>query len=786
VRDGLGVLLWRHWGLLASCVAISLLGGAAYTLLTTPVFQATSTLRFELEELNLPQLVQQLSTENRVSTEIEVLQGRTAAEVVIDSLGLRAKILEPRRARAAALFSVLRVAPDADTATLVFQRAVGRAFSIHPAGRPDFATMARPGQPVTVGGLTLQVRAEALETPLWRVRVVSREAALREFRAALTVFRPVRDADLLAIQFRASDSIQAAAGANLLAYHVIAGRQGVQRARIASTVAYLSDQLDTLGRRLRARERALSGYRQRVGAVDLEEQARSEVGRLVRIEAERGSLEAERQALEALLVQSAQDTGPAPSRRLISFPTLFRNQAAASLLASLAEVENQRSQLAIRRTEADPDLQVLDARIRSLDAQLRGIAETYLAGLRNQIAGLDNVSRTFGTRLERLPEHAVQTARLEREIHVDQELYTLFQTRLKEAEITAVVADPAVRVVDRAVVPERPVKPKPLVNMTLALLVGTLLGGAASLGREWTDRSVRSRKHALLATGVPVLGAVPRLDKGLRGVLRGARSRRRLSPPGAAAHPTFRRAGGSRLSARLVTRPETPLAYTEAFNQLHATLSLHETQAPRVVVVTSSLPGEGKTLTAVNLALTVAARGPRVLLIDADLRLGRVHEVLGCTRSPGFAEFLNGQVRLEEATRLIPVADGGTLLAMPCGKPLSHTGHLLAVERIREILGTLSTQFDLVLIDSPPVNLLADATVLGSVADAVLVVVRAGYTSVDALRFAVGQLASVRANVIGTLLNDIDLRRHGYDDGSYRYIAEVARYYSAAESRELD
>ena len=100
------------------------------------------------------------------------------------------------------------------------------------------------------------------------------------------------------------------------------------------------------------------------------------------------------------------------------------------------------------------------------------------------------------------------------------------------------------------------------------------------------------------------------------------------------------------------------------------------------------------------------------------------------------------------------------------------------IERVRELLEAVAPQFDLVLIDSPPVNLLADAAVLGSVADAVVLVVRAGHTRTEALRFAMDQLTAARAPVIGTLLNDIDLRRHTDDDGSYRYLTEVERYYA--------
>ncbi len=266
--------------------------------------------------------------------------------------------------------------------------------------------------------------------------------------------------------------------------------------------------------------------------------------------------------------------------------------------------------------------------------------------------------------------------------------------------------------------------------------------------------------------------------------LPGRRWRKRTLPPvvgrasrsdGIVGPGSGREAAG--IAALLVSRPDAPASYAEAFNQLHANLVLAYREQPlKVLVFTSPLPGEGKTLSAINFALTVATRGLRVVLIDADMRRGLVSSVFGCSRQPGFAELLAGKARFEDGARSIRVGESNTLVILPSGALLKTPVRVLAIERVREVLQAIAPRYDLVVIDSPPVNLLADAALLGTAADAVLLVVRAGRTQIEALRYAMDQLTAARAPVIGTLLNDIDLRRNASDDGAYRYLAGAEVY----------
>jgi capsular exopolysaccharide synthesis family protein len=794
-QSAIGAVLPRHKLLIALCILAAVALGAAYTLYSRPVYEAESVVRFEVERLDLPQLVQLPSTANLITTEIEVLRGRSAAVAVIDSLGLRAQLVEPKRALRSDFFSAVKVSAAADSSTLVLR---SRADSVFVVSRPDDAAplaLARIGDTTTVAGVRFVLSAAARNVPELQLRVDLEEQAIERFQDGLRIARPTREADLIAIRTRSGDPEEAAAMANLLAHNIIAGRQAFRRGRTDVAATFLQEQSESLRQQLRAAEDELRRYREREHVVDAPQQSRSQVARLANLQAELAVIRAERDAFATLVQQLRSDTsgstetGQAASRRLMAFPSLLRNQSASVLLEELAEVETRRSELLIRRVPTDSDVQVLTARIREIETQLQGVAESFLQSLSNQVESLEGEARLFATQLDAMPEKELQAARLEREARVLNDLWVLVQTRLKEAELTGAVADPTVRIVDVAAAPIRPIRPRPMVNIALSLMAGMLIGVGAALAREHGDQSVRSRADALAAAGLPVLGAIPRVaQRGFASLPWRRHESERLLLSGNGGAVPDRPLGSKRertaatISSLLVTRPTASTAQVESFNQLYANLALtHREQPLKVVVFTSPLPAEGKTLSAVNFALTGASRGLRVLLIDADLRAGVVNRVLGVRRTPGLAEVLSGTARMDEAMRRVVVGENTTLTVVASGALPKAPARILAVEKVHELLRDVTPAFDFVVIDTPPVNLLADAALLGSAADGVILVVRAGHTQTNDLRYAMEQLEATRAPVLGTVLNDVDLRHNARDDGAYRYLLDAERYHVGAD-----
>jgi len=349
----------------------------------------------------------------------------------------------------------------------------------------------------------------------------------------------------------------------------------------------------------------------------------------------------------------------------------------------------------------------------------------------------------------------------------------MLQTRLKEAEVAVAARDPSVRIVDAAIPPIRPVWPKPVVNTLAALVCGLLLGLATAFSREYMDRAIRTRMDVRGSTGLPVIGLIPRIPRkgdevALIAKPKGHRHHR---------HPAL----------PLIVQVEKPAApigmalsistkaggIVEAYGVLQTNIAFSRDDAPaKTLVFTSPFSGDGKTTTVVNLGLSLAQRGIRGLLIDADVRRGVLHSVFGGAREPGLSEVLKGVTGFENARRTVSVGQRGTLDYLPTGKLSPSDEGLVASDAMRNLLARVREEYDVVIVDTPPVNIITDAAVLAANADGVVLIARAGVTAAPALSYAVEQLRHVRAHVLGVVLNDIDLQHDAVYDSTYKYFRD--------------
>lgn len=343
------------------------------------------------------------------------------------------------------------------------------------------------------------------------------------------------------------------------------------------------------------------------------------------------------------------------------------------------------------------------------------------------------------------------------------ETYNAMVKRIEEIEVNMAVGtkEDNIFVIEKARVPVKPVKPQKRVAVALACLIGLVLGGGVCYFIEYLDTTVKDKDEIEGILGAPVLGYIPALT-------------------GKNVSEQFRK-GTVPIELYTVQNDRSPLA--EAFRSVRTALSFAAVgKGMRRIQVTSSGPAEGKTLTSVNLAISLARAEKSVLLIDADMRKPRVHKIFGFNPSVGLSNLLAAD-DLKDAQRAIHVVAGIPKLRVLCSGVIPpNPSELLGSAAMARLLEGLGRYFDAIVIDTPPVVNVTDAVVLSKLVDGTIMVVRAFSTQRNMLETAKEQLAQANAKVIGFVLNNVSVPSRGYSYNSYYYYKQSGYY--ATETQE--
>lgn len=321
-------------------------------------------------------------------------------------------------------------------------------------------------------------------------------------------------------------------------------------------------------------------------------------------------------------------------------------------------------------------------------------------------------------------------------------------SRLREQQLTNI------RIVDRALPPGRPFKPSASRNLASALLVGTVMGVGLALFLSYLDRSLRSADQVETYLQLPALGAIPYSGSGGK-------------PRGWPLGPKSPLAPGSAKSIELQPHREPRSAIAEAYRAFRTALLFSRAGGVKIVAVTSVLPQEGKSATAVNLAIVLAQLGRRVLLVDADLHRSKIHQILEVPNRAGLVSILAEGV---EPSRVIVKSSITGVFVVPAGPETPNPSGLLSSDDMRRFLELASANFDHVIVDTPPVLATSDVLVFGQYTDGVVLCVRAGQTPRDQVRRVRDKLLRGGVPILGVLLSGLDLGSNYYGGDEYRYL----------------
>lgn len=769
LRRGWATIARSAW-IIVVCVGLAVAAGVVAARRVEPLYQAETTVRIdEPRPTGMTNAYFGPDYQQLLATSTEIITSRNLALEVVDSLGLRLAVLQPQRTPRSALVRWAVVDSDAPEAEYRFTRTTG-GYEVRRFPGDEILGTFSDTMPIALPGLQLQLSPEGRLEERMQFVLVPRLIVANGLRGALEVAQPNRDANVLRIIFRGTDPELTREIPNAIARRFVQRKMDLERVSARGTVTYLQAQLGSLDGQLAGAESEIRDYLLREGITTPEDQAQYFFSEINELKSAAATLRGIREQL-APAIAGPRATDSLTRRRemlerILSTDAFSDARIAESEVDRLGLLVDERTQLLNRRMATDPDVRALDRRIDAIQDVIEDRARRFLGSVNSQIVVLEARVASLEEARKRIPEQQLTFQRLERNRRVLEDLSMMVQSRLKEAEITAAVQDSTAQVLDEAAGAPMVISQSKTIIFSVALLAGLVVGLSIAFLRDWLDTTIRSEADLAAVTGVAVVGIIPNLQQQARtGAYRlgpplavgaaGMGSGKELPPPGRDAH--------------------TPAA--EAYRSLRTNLNyLTPPKAPRVIVVTSALPGDGKTTTAVNLAVTLAHQGQRVILIDAETRRGTVHDVFGIAPSPGFFDLMYGQASPGECIRRVAMESGGTIDVLPLGSaPSVNPADLLVAQRLQPLFERLRQQYDYVLLDTPPLNLFTDSALIGAQADALLLVARADKTDRDELRFAVAQLRNVQVNLAGAILNDVEFRRGARYRSGYGYYYDYGK-----------
>ena len=692
------VIYWRaiakrKWAILAFALAISAIA-AVMVNLQTPIYRSTATLLIEQNKAKIAPTEEVYASvgdsREHFQTQAEILKARALAVRLVDTLDLsKHKDFDPRQAK-----------------------------------------------PSWTDNLKKQL-GFASEAPQWSEEALQKATVDRLL--GHTTIEPVRLSQLIRVHFESSDPLVAAEMANAIAENYIEADAEARDEMNMRASEWLGGRLGGLKKNLEDSERALQQYREKARLIETKGLAQSGATRQIEDQLTRLSAARNRRfAAEHAYAQVKDAKG-----QLEILPVVMRNPLVQRLKEVESEAEKKVMDLSNKHGPEHPRMVQAQAELKQARQNTRREVENVVASLRNEyeIARVNEqaleagVSQAKGA-VQSINRKEFELAALERAVATNRQIYDLFLNRFRETRASRdMQANAVARISDEARASQYPVKPKKEQVVSIALVIGLLVGALVALLLERLDNTLKSADDVEEKLGQPMLTTLPLLH------------------------------GDEAKSVGRHYLEDPKSVFSEAIRTARTGVLLSAADTPQVtVLVTSSVPGEGKTAVAVNVALA-QAQTKRVLLIDADLRRPSVSEKLGLDpKKPGLTNLLSGSATFAECLQRV---EGTSLYAISTGPVPVNPLELILSRRFEALIKALAGTCDFLVIDSPPVHLVSDALVLSKMVTGVMFVVKADSTPYPLARRCIRALSEVDAKLFGITLNQLDFKRAERYYGAY-------------------
>ena len=744
LRDLLRVLL-LHWKAIAAATLLVVFATYSASRRAIPRYQSDASVQVNSKKNYLERLddirVEEMSLRtDPVLSEALVLSTQALALTVTDNLGLRIQFDDPEILRNAVIYDV-----QVDTLTRP------DSFELDIKGPRGYDVRDSHGQVIATGsydvpavgpGWTFKVRQDDGQPYKARFTVLPRVEAADLVRGGIA-FSVEPNTNIVNVSYTGTDPSQVPdiLNASLDALRNYGADQIRQVA--ANRLEFIQSRVDEARTRYMTSLAQVQAYQESQHTTDLSAEEVSLINTIQDLDRDKQGKTLDLETLQGILRPNG-DVTIETLNGLAAVPGISANPALTFQIQTLLKLYDDRRTLVAGSQglrEANPQIEAIDQRIQSSSHALSDAASATLQGLRQQITAIDSNVAQLRARLATYPGKQTQFAQLNLETELENDTYKYLLSQLEAARISAGTIAPYIDVVESATVAGR-LGMGTRHKVMLGGLVGLFLGILTAFFLEYLDQTIKTAADVERVLEVPVLGLIPLEARAIATSPTGPQGRRRHAIP----------------LVSLVS-PDDPSS--EAYRALRTNVTFvnAEQRQLQVLCITSPGPGEGKSTTAANLAITLAQQGSSTLLVDADLRRPLVHKAFNLVQEPGLTDVLVGGAQLREAVRpnVIPKLD-----VLPAGALPPNPSELLGSDAMRRLVEQLRGQYDLILFDSPPTLAVTDATVLGASADAVILVLRSGDTEEIAAQRSLEQLRRVQARVAGVVLNGVEKDRNRY------------------------
>jgi polysaccharide biosynthesis transport protein len=586
----------------------------------------------------------------------------------------------------------------------------------------------------------------------------------------------IESTDILKVAYKDTDPKRAAVIVNTLIDTYLASNIHGNRAETKAARQFIENQLPEAEATVRQADLALRLFKEQNYVVALDEEAKSAVTLIADFQKQIADAKS-KLADVTPQAEALRNSLGMNSQQAIAATSLSQSPAVQEVLTELQKVQSDLAVQRTRYTEEHPNVVNLKRKEAALNALLQERIEQVLGnqqqvsvknlqvvklkqdlttdlvkleaarlGLANQITALSDLNAAYRQRLNSLPRLEQQQRELERKLQVSQLTYSNLLQKLQEVRVAENQTVGNARPISKALVPEKPTAPRKSLFIVAGVLLSSLISIATALLLEATDKAVSTVQEAKELFGYTLLGVIPALGKPKKTTLGNRYSE--LSAP------------------ELVVRDNPRSLISESYRMLQANLKFLSSDKPlKVIVVTSSVPQEGKSTVSANLAVAMAQRERKVLLVDADLYNPLQHHIWNLSNQAGLSNVLVGEVDLKVAIKEVM----SNLSVLTAGVMPPSPAALLDSRRMASLIEDCSMSYDFVIVDTPSLRVAADAPIMGRMADGVLLVVRPGVVDSESATFAKGVLKQSGQNVLGLVINGVVPDREPY---SYYYFAK--------------